>query len=756
MRKEFKPQRKKADFELELRNLSILRLLKHPNIIELLGSYTYREKHNFIFRLASGGSLANLLKSARPPAFQSDENIILALSGLCSAVRATHNLFSEDHTLAQIGCHHDLKPQNVLVDNATFLLADFGLSRFKESTEKSGTSYKYVGGCYVAPESEDFSVLDETKKTQTIGRPSDIWSLGCIMMEILIYIKSGAAGVRRFEDERSYRFGQSTLHRFHHGPNEEEPLVTKCLTDLWNTARTRSERLLIELIMQILQLDPSTRPKAGELERRMRFIAIDTIAQQIEPLYAGICGEGSSPQAWIEWMQFKSWIEACEILYTCKDSPLSYRWKSPSYSEYQSTLDCLRELQNTLDTTSTESFNRPIYQPIERLNDILIDALPNKLQEDSRRNLELKVLGTGAQDFTGQAIQDSHGHERNRISMLATIKQMSSLVTERSHGSRPDLWIDVQHLKLRDQVGIHEKGILVNDEGGEATEVLCESKSYSTDRLKESVRDELHLRLEATAELLQQAGAGCSDGFRVLHCLGCFHDPVKLSCGLVYSLPALTTSDHPDISTLQTVLEKHQPPYLGGRFRLAQTLATVVLEFHKVAWLHKSISSLNIAFVHPKGSPWQNAVDCPYLLGFANSRPDGPGPFSTWLYESNRAFMDSQHPDYLKHKGKVRYRAEFDYYSLGMVLLEIGHWKPLNKMKAKIPGSPEEILSHLRRIDVPALAFPMGTTYRDVVDACLSGDFGNPENGDESSNSSTSVTLDFANTVVEQLAQCRV
>jgi serine/threonine protein kinase len=756
VRKEFKPQRKKAEYELELRNLSILRLLRHPNIVELLGSYTYRGKHNFIFPLARGGTLADLLKCARPPAFQSDENIILALSGLCSAVHATHNLFSEDDTLTRIGCHHDLKPHNVLVDDATFLLADFGLSRFKEPTEGSATSYKYVAGCYVAPECEDFSALDETKRTQTIGRPSDIWSLGCMMMETLVYMKSGAVGVQEFENERSYRFGQITLHRFHHGPNEEEPAVAICLTDLWNNASTRSERLLIELIRQVLQLAPSARPKAEELERRMRFIAIDTIAQQIDPLYAGICGEGSSPQAFIERMQFESWMEACETLYTYKDSTLSYHWKSPSYLEYQSTLECLRELQNTLVAPLIRSQNRPNYQSIERLNDILTDALPNKLQEASRRNLELKVLGTGAQDFAGQALHHSHGHERHRISILATIKQMNSLVTERLHCSRPDLWIELRRLKGRDQVGIHHKSTLVNDENGKINEVLCEVKSYGSDRLEDSIRLQLHLRLEATAELLQQAAAGYSNGFRVLNCLGYFHDPAKLSCGLVYGLPTLTGSEHLDVSTLRTVLAEQRGPFLGSRFRLAQNLATAVLEFHQVAWLHKSVSSLNIAFVYPKGSSWGKCVDCPYLLGFSNSRPEGQDPHSTWLYETDRALMDSQHPEYLKHKGRLRYRPEFDYYSLGMVLLEIGYWKPLNKIIANIPGSPEDLLDHLRRKQVPGLGFTMGTTYRDVVDACLSGDFGKAEYVDEDSNSSTSVTLHFAKTVVEQLAKCWV
>ena len=755
MRKEFKPQRKITEYELELRNLSILRLLKHSNVVELLGAYTYRGKHNLIFSFARGGTLADLLKSARPPAFQSDENIILALSGLCSVVRAIHNLFNEDDTLTRIGCHHDLKPHNILVDDSTFLLADFGLSRFKDPKGGSATSYKDVGGCYVAPECEDFSESDDTKKKQIIGRASDIWSLGCIMMEIMVYMKSGAKVVGEFENERTYRFGQFTIHRFHHGPNKEESAIATRLEGLEDHASTRSERLLIQLIRRLLQLDPGARPKAEELERRMRFIGILTVAEKFDPLFNGICGESSSPQASIEHMQFESWLKVCEALYTDKHSPSSYCWKSPSYSEYQSTLECLKELRNSLRTIPTRSQNWPIYQQIERLNDILIDALPYKLQEESRQELELKVLGMGTQDFANQSHEDLTGRERHRIRMLATIKEMSSLLTERLHSSRPELWIEFPRLQGRDPVGIHFKSALVNNEDGDAVEVLCENKSYGFDRLEDSIRRQLHLRLEVTAELLQKAVAGYFNGFQVLNCLGYFHDPAKLSCGLVYDLFTSIGSKHLDVSTLRMVLAEQLGPFLGSRFRLAQNLATAVLEFHKVEWLHKSVSSLNIVFVYPKGASWGKYVECPYLLGFSNSRPDGQDPYFSWLNETNRALMDSLYSEYLKNKGKLRYRPEFDYYSLGIVLLEIGYWKPLSKITANIPGSPEDILNYLRRDKVPGLGFIMGIIYRDVVNACLSGNFGKADHVDEDSSSSASVTLRFAKTVVEQLKKCQ-
>ena len=102
---------------------------------------------------------------------------------------------------------------------------------------------------------------------------------------------------------------------------------------------------------------------------------------------------------------------------------------------------------------------------------------------------------------------------------------MTSLVIERLHSSRPDPWIEIRRLSGRDLVGIHHKSALTNDEDGNASEVLYKVKLYGSDRLDDSIRLELHLRLEVTAEVLQQAGVGYWNGFLVLNCLGYLHDP---------------------------------------------------------------------------------------------------------------------------------------------------------------------------------------------------------------------------------------
>jgi hypothetical protein len=199
--------------------------------------------------------------------------------------------------------------------------------------------------------------------------------------------------------------------------------------------------------------------------------------------------------------------------------------------------------------------------------------------------------------------------------------------------------------------------------------------------------------------------------------------------------------------------EQRTLPDLGKRILLARNLAASVLEFHQVHWLQKEISSFNVAFVFPKGSSWRNGIDNPYFLGFSSSRPDEPNAFSEFLDRTARAIMDFQHPEYLKGNGRVRYRQEFDYYSLGLVLLEIGHWKPLDRMIANIRGSPEDVLIELQRTRVPQLGQYMGAIYRSIVEACLGGKFAGSGDGNRESKI---LTDSFTATVVEPLSRCVV
>lgn len=99
------------------------------------------------------------------------------------------------------------------------------------------------------------------------------------------------------------------------------------------------------------------------------------------------------------------------------------------------------------------------------------------------------------------------------------------------------------------------------------------------------------------------------------------------------------------------------------------------MEFHLVGWLHKRLTSVNVAFFPLKKLSLTEKIREPYIISFNHSRPDDPVAFSGRFQDTNPHYH-YQHPAYLKSTS--RYSPEFDYYSLALVLLEIGLWKPLS------------------------------------------------------------------------------
>ena len=96
-------------------------------------------------------------------------------AGLVDALRVLH----EDRN-GKFIIHCDIKPANVLIQKGMFKLADFGLSRFKDSGEGSKTEWHRGTALYAPPERE---------LPMGIGRGRDAWALGCVLLEIALMIR---------------------------------------------------------------------------------------------------------------------------------------------------------------------------------------------------------------------------------------------------------------------------------------------------------------------------------------------------------------------------------------------------------------------------------------------------------------------------------------------------------------------------------------------------------------------------------------
>lgn len=156
IRKELKARNSTGseDFQRECRVLSYLNCLDHPNIVELLGSYTHNGIHSLIFSVAEY-DLDKLLEMTHLSNFKSQSDYLFASSGLASALKMLHSFSSKTLDVSLIGCHHDLRPSNILVKGRQFLLADFGLTTLKNIAEGSRTTRKPGDSRYLAPECED-------------------------------------------------------------------------------------------------------------------------------------------------------------------------------------------------------------------------------------------------------------------------------------------------------------------------------------------------------------------------------------------------------------------------------------------------------------------------------------------------------------------------------------------------------------------------------------------------------------------------
>jgi ubiquitin C-terminal hydrolase len=162
------------DFERELGTLK--KLSHHRHIVQLIGSYTDPtfvgilmspvaecDLKDFLDRLAVDGNHSSTANKSFARSF---------FGCLASALSYLH-----DNTVR----HKDIKPQNILVLGHTVYLADFGISLdWSEIGKSTTTGPTPKTARYCAPEVSDYTPRNTS---------ADIWSLGCVFLEIWTVLK---------------------------------------------------------------------------------------------------------------------------------------------------------------------------------------------------------------------------------------------------------------------------------------------------------------------------------------------------------------------------------------------------------------------------------------------------------------------------------------------------------------------------------------------------------------------------------------
>jgi hypothetical protein len=296
-----------------------------------------------------------------------------------------------------------------------------------------------------------------------------------------------------------------------------------------------------------------------------------------------------------------------------------------------------------------------------------------------------------------------------------------------------EYWVEFVN---QEQTGARPLGHFLREKGQRKYKVMAEWKHYVSN---DSQSTALALsRVKRVAQLLIVGSK--SPKLRILDCVGYFQDSQKSRFGILFELPfgfwteAPNKGELPQVVTLAKAICSKTRPTLADRFHLAKTLATSMLEFHLMNWLHKNFNAHNVIFFLPRDSAVKNVdIRSPYVGSFGLARPDHHF-IESELVSSSRSALDFayHHPEYRYPRATQssddlvvpRYHRIFDVYSLGCVLLEIGLWMPLTSLEWE-DRYQTDLVSWRRKLQSCAkknLSFFAGPVYTEVVLRCLQSD----------------------------------
>jgi len=307
---------------MELDVLEEISKQNHKNLITLIHFYTWRDEVNFVFPFVAG-NLEKLfsgkwsLKTYEAIGDVPNHWLWQQMIGVADGLRTIHVLDVHQYDPSRgrtIGFHFDLKPANILITSGGVLkITDFGQSMIKLVRPGAREYGTFTGGdpAYQAPEGhptrpamlEMFEVLKNSTATSAstsatgclegfhmdVTSKFDVWSLACIMLEVLVYIKDETGGYVSFRKDR----GNGT---FLDDTRSLKDCVTRRLSSLCGTNPPRLDisfreepsyiRDIVSLLRDMFSISPKDRPSSTEVcekleQIRLKYPGVDNTEAEI-------------------------------------------------------------------------------------------------------------------------------------------------------------------------------------------------------------------------------------------------------------------------------------------------------------------------------------------------------------------------------------------------------------------------------------------------------------------------------------------
>ncbi|KAI9766121.1 MAG: hypothetical protein M1839_005028 [Geoglossum umbratile] len=272
-RKKFRRGRSSEKSQKEIKSflseLQILRRIKHIHCVEMIGSYTDPTYFALIMSPVANCNMATYMSHS---ANSTDEKSVLRtfFGCLANGLQYLHD--------AKIR-HRDIKPENILVKGEMVYLTDFGISLDWEDLSGSTTTADSAKSIlYCAPEVANY---------QPRNSSSDVWSLGCVFLEMVTALKG-----EKITNMRSYFKDRSGDYRFYRNRENAMQWIEQL-----HLLGSKADNAPLSWITEMLELNPTSRPTAPALFAQISGRRAGDMTVPIS--FCGLCcgGEGESPVA---------------------------------------------------------------------------------------------------------------------------------------------------------------------------------------------------------------------------------------------------------------------------------------------------------------------------------------------------------------------------------------------------------------------------------------------------------------------------
>ncbi|GLD68097.1 cyclin-dependent kinase-like 3 [Lates japonicus] len=238
--------------KIALREIRLLRQLRHSNLVNLLEVWKRRRRWYLVFEFVERTLLDDLEQNP------SGLNLNTSRQYLYQILRAA--AFCHQQNII----HRDIKPENILISHGGVVkLCDFGFARTVASPAEGSIYTDYVATrWYRAPE----LLVGDIK----YGKPVDVWAIGCLSLEML----TGQPLFPGDSDlDQIYHiircFGNLTTHHqelFYRNPVFSGVKLPECHSQIPLQQRFPTvTSTALDLAQSCLQMDPERRTQCSEL-----------------------------------------------------------------------------------------------------------------------------------------------------------------------------------------------------------------------------------------------------------------------------------------------------------------------------------------------------------------------------------------------------------------------------------------------------------------------------------------------------------